>query len=132
MTERFYDIKHLTTDRLRELFTAYRKYGWTDFEYYELSDSKPPTLPETEIILNIGAENEGNYFVFMLDHEDEKDGVMIGFGLTYHEDFSAFLHLPPRFLDELIEKYGLDNSHEAKDYTVSEFLIEEHKKNSLN
>ena len=32
-----------------------------------------------------------DYFVFMLDHEDEEDGVMTDFGLTYHEDFSAYL-----------------------------------------
>lgn len=34
MTERFYDIKHLTTGQLRELFSSYRKQGWIDFEYW--------------------------------------------------------------------------------------------------
>ncbi|GAB6008795.1 hypothetical protein [Dysgonomonas reticulitermitis] len=132
MTERFYDIKHLTTGQLRELFSSYRKQGWVDFEYYELSGSKPPVLADAEIILNIQAENEENYFVFMLGHEDEKDGVMVGFGLTYHEEFSAFLHLPTRFLDELVEKYGLENSHEEKDYTIAEFLVEDYKGKPLN
>lgn len=111
MTERFYDIKQLTTGQLRELFSSYRKQGWVDFEYYELSGSKPSVLADAEIIMDIQTENEENYFVFMPGHEDEKDGVMVGFGLTYHEEFSAFLHLPPRFLDELVEKYGLENSH---------------------
>jgi hypothetical protein len=73
-------------------------------------------LTDAEIILNIQAENEENYFVFMLEHED----------------FSAYLHLPPRFLDEIVEKYGLENSHESKDYTISEFLIEEHMEKPLN
>jgi hypothetical protein len=133
MTERFYEISHLTTDRLRELFASYRKHGWIDFEHYQLTPAvKPITLPDAEVILNIQAGNEGNYFVYMLDYEDEEDGVMIGLGLTYYEGFSAFLHLPPRFLPELVEKYNLDNSHEARNYTINEFLIEEQGKNPLN
>jgi hypothetical protein len=133
MTERFYDISHLTTDRLRELFASYRKYGWVDFEHYQLMPEVDPiTLSDVEVILNIQAGNEGNYFVYMLNYEDEEDGVMIGLGLTYYEGFSAFLHLPPKFLPELVEKYNLTNSHEARNYTVSEFLIEEYMKKPLN
>lgn len=132
MTERFYDIKHLTTEQLRELFSSYRKHGWVDFEYYELSESKPSELTDAEIILNIQAENEENYFVFMLEHEIEQDGIMVGFGLTYYEDFSMFLHLAPEFLDELTQKYGLDNFHEAKDHTIAEFLVEDYKRRPLN
>lgn len=126
MTERFYDIKHLTTEQLRELFTSYRKRGWVDYSYIELREDTPPELSDAEIVLNIQAGNFMNMFSFMLDHEDEEDGVMIGFGLTYHEDFAAFLHLPPRFLNELVEKYHLTNSKEPKNYTVNEFLIEGH------
>jgi hypothetical protein len=133
MTERFYDISHLTTDRLRELFSSYRKYGWVDFEHYQLMPEVDPiTLFDVEVILNIQAGNEGNYFVYILNYEDEEDGVMIGLGLTYYEGFSAFLHLPPRFLSELVEKYNLTNSHEARNYTVNEFLIEEQMKKPLN
>ena len=134
MTERFYDITQLTTDQLRELFTSYRKHGWVDFMYDELIDKDDPIqeLSDAEVILNIQGGNEKNYFVFMLNHEDEKDGIMIGFGLTYHEDFAAYLHLPPRLLDEIVEKYNLTNSKEAKDYTINEYLIERHSKNPLN
>lgn len=60
----------------------------------------------------------------MLNHEDEKDGVMIGFGLNYHEDFSAYLHLPPKFLKELIEKYALvSKATNVQNLTVEQYLI---------
>lgn len=131
MTERFYDITHLTTDELRELFTSYRKLGWIDFEALRPEDTSP-VLSDAEIILNIQAGNEKNYFVFMLDHEDEEDGIMIGFGLTYHEDFSAYLHLPQIYLNALIGKYNLSEPKEAKNYTVTEYLIAEQLKYMQN
>lgn len=135
MAEVFYDMIHLTTDQLRELFTSYRKLGWIDFEYEALDESNPPiqALPDADIILNIQADNEKNYFVFMLNHEDEEDGVMIGFGLTYHEDFSAYLHLPPKYLKELIEKYGLiSKATNIENLTVEQFLIAQAKDLPLN
>jgi len=69
-----------------------------------------------EIILNIQSDDEKNYF----NNEDEEDGIMIGFGLNYHEDFSAYLHLPPKYL----EKYKLvSKATEAQNLTVEQFLI---------
>lgn len=133
MAEVFYDMTHLTTEQLRELFTSYRKIGWIDFEYEVLDENNPPiqALPDAEIILNIQADNEKNYFVFMLNHEDEEDGVMVGFGLTYHEDFSAYLHLPPKYLKELIEKYALvSKATEVQRLTVEEYLIAQANNNS--
>jgi hypothetical protein len=135
MAEVFYDMTHLTTDELRELFTSYRKLGWIDYEYEVLDENNPPiqALPDAEIILNIQARNEKNYFVFMLNHEDEEDGVMIGFGLAYYEDFSAYLHLSPKYLKELIEKYSLLNkATEAQQLTVEEFLIAQAKNIPMN
>jgi hypothetical protein len=126
MTEAFYDMSHLSTDELRELFTSYRKLGWMDYESEILDEDNSPiqSLSDAEIILNIQAGNEKNYFVFMLDHEDEKDGVMIGFGLTYHEDFSVYLHLSPKYLKELIEKYALvSKATAAQKLTVEEYLV---------
>lgn len=135
MAEVFYDISHLATGRLRELFTSYRKLGWIDYEY-ELPDennSSVQPLADAEIILNIQAGDEKNYFVFMLGHEDEEDGVMIGFGLNYHEGFSAYLHLPPEFLKELIEKYSLARKviHVAN-LTVEQYLTGLTKGFSMN
>jgi hypothetical protein len=106
----------LTTVRLRELYSAYRERGWIDSEYYEPTPEgvKPPKLPEWEILINISADNEENYFVFMLDHEDERDGIMIGFGLSFHRDFAVWLHLPPELLNEIVEKYALYSSHEGE------------------
>lgn len=133
MAEVFYDMTHLTTEQLRELFTSYRKIGWIDFEYEVLDENNPPiqALPDAEIILNIQADNEKNYFVFMLNHEDEEDGVMIGFGLTYHEDFSAYLHLSPKYLKELIEKYALvSKATNVENLTVEEYLIVQANNNS--
>jgi hypothetical protein len=117
MTERFYSIEHLTTAQLRELYSTYRVQGWIDSDYYELAPTgvKPPELPELEIVRNINADNKQNYFVFMLDCEGEQDGVMIGFGLSFHPDFAVYLHLPPGLLLELVEKYSLYHSHEGKE-----------------
>lgn len=135
MAEVFYDITHLTTDELRELFTTYRKLGWIDYEYEVLDENHPPIEPlsDAEIILNIQADNEKNYFVFMLNHEGEEDGVMIGFGLSYHEDYSAYLHLSPKYLKELIEKYALvSKATDTHKLTVEEYLIAQAKNISKN
>jgi hypothetical protein len=135
MAEVFYDMTHLTTDQLRELFTSYRKVGWIDYEYAVLDEHNPPIqeLSDAEIILNIQADDEKNYFVFMLNHEDEKDGVMIGFGLNYYEDFSAYLHLPPKYLKELIEKYALKSkATDVENLTVEQFLVAQSKDISMN
>jgi hypothetical protein len=119
MTELFYPIDRLSTIQLRELYSTYGKQGWTDAEYYELKPEgiKPPELPEWEILININADNKQNYFVFMLDCEDEQDGVMIGFGLSFHRDFAVYLHLPLELLDELVEKYAPYYSHDGQDDT---------------
>jgi hypothetical protein len=116
MTERFYSIKHLTTAQLRELYSTYRLQGWIDGDYYKLTPAgvKPPELPEWEILRNITAGDDHNYFVFMLDCEGEQDGIMIGFGMSLHKDFAVYLHLPPGLLNEIVEKYGLYLSHEGK------------------
>ncbi|MDL2241624.1 hypothetical protein LJB91_01795 [Bacteroidales bacterium OttesenSCG-928-L03] len=130
MAEVFYDITHLTTDELRELFTSYRKLGWIDFEYEVLDENNPQVqkLSDAEIILNIQADKEGNYFVFMLNHEDEEDGVMIGFRLSYYENLFAYLHLPPKYLKELIEKYALvSKGTNVENLTVEQFLIKQAK-----
>ena len=129
MVERSYSIHHLSTQQLRELYRTYRSHGWVDSHYYELKPAgvKPPELTEAEIILNIDADDENNYFVFMLEHEDEEDGVMIAFGMSYHEDFAIYLHLPPEFLNELIEKYSLSVLNDADHHT----LIDYHSKQGL-
>ncbi len=135
MAEIFYDISHLSTDELRELFTSYRKLGWIDFEYEVLDENQPEIqlLPDAEIILNIQSGDKRNYFVFMYNHEDEEDGVMIGFGLGYHEDFSAYLHLAPRYLKGLIEKYALvSKSPNVESQTVEQFLARHAKGLSMN
>lgn len=136
MAEVFYDIAHLTTDELRELFTSYRKLGWVDFEYEVLDENNPPVqkLSDAEIILNIEADKEGNYFVFMFNHEDEKDGVMIGFRLSYYENLFAYLHLPPKYLKELIERYKLiSKDTNVENLTIEQYLIRQaNGKTSMN
>lgn len=136
MAEVFYDITHLTTNELRELFTSYRKLGWIDFEYEALDENNRPVqkLSDAEIILNIQADKERNYFVFMLNHEDEEDGVMIGFWLSYYNGFFAYLHLPPKYLKELIDKYALvSKATNVENLTVEQFLIKQVTNgNSLN
>lgn len=125
MIERFYDISHLSTNQLQELYTTYIEQGWKDFEYYELKldGIKPPELSDAEVILNINAEHKANYFVFMNDVEEEEDGIMIGLGLSYYPDFAVYLHLPCALLDELTRKYSLFNFHQGEHLTVTEFLV---------
>ena len=106
--ERFYSIEHLSTGELKELFSSYRDGGWVDFDFYNLQAEgvTPPMLHE-EILRNINAANKHNYFVYMLDHEGEKDGIMIGFGLSEYPTFAAYLHLDKSLLDEIVAKYNL-------------------------
>jgi len=133
--ERFYSISHLSTEQLRELFRTYRSHGWVECEFHALipPDVQRPKLSDAEILLNIEAGNDHNYCVFMLDCEDEEDGVMFGFGMAYHPDFSVYLHLPPELLDEIVEKYALNAKPEKKGYSSwTEFLAEEGMKTSMN
>lgn len=124
MTERFYNIDHLSTEQLQELYTDYIKQGWKDFDYYKLMPEgvHPSPLSDAEVIINISADNEGNYCVLMIDCEGEKDGIMFGLGLSYYPDFAVYLHIPLELLDELVEKYALHFSHEQKDQSIEEFL----------
>lgn len=134
MIERFYSIRQLTTRQLRELYTTYIPHGWIDAEFYKLMPEgvKPPELSDGEIIMNIDAGHEYNYFVMMVDCEGEEDGIMIGLGMMCYPDFAVYLHLPLSLLNELVQKYGLKAKEEAKNYTLNEFLIDEHLRNSMN
>jgi hypothetical protein len=116
MIELFYSIEHLTTEQLRELYSSYRSQGWVDYEYYKLMPEgvTPPALPDEVILPNIHADHPANYFVFMQNHEDEADGIMICFGLTQFPDFGVFLHLGTEFLDEITTKYGLEVSDKPR------------------
>ena len=107
--ERFYSIEHLSTEQLRDLFSSYHQQGWEDYEYCRLSPKgiKPNKLSNEEILSNMDAANKHNYFVYMFGHEDEQDGIMIGFDLTNYPLFGAYLHLDKGLLDEIVEKYGL-------------------------
>lgn len=117
MIEQFYAIDHLTTAQLRELFSTYRKQGWVDYEYYKLlpEGTTPPELSEEEILFNMDGADPHNYFVFMQGMEDEKDGIMIGFGLTDYPAFGAYLHLDESLLDEIVKKYGLKPTNTGMD-----------------
>jgi len=110
MTEQFYSIERLSTEKLRELFSTYRSRGWVDYEYYKLMPEgvTPPELSDEEIMFNMEGGNPQNMFVFMLGHEDEADGIMIGFGLTDYPAFGAYLHLDKSLLDEIVARYSLD------------------------
>lgn len=102
-------VKYLSTEQLRELFSSYRNRGWVDYDYYKLMPEgiTPPELTDEEIMFNMDAADPHNYFVFMQGMEDEKDGIMIGFGLTDYPSFGAYLHLDESLLDEVVKKYGL-------------------------
>jgi len=119
MIEQFYSIGHLSTEQLRELFSSYRSRGWVDYDYYKLmiEGVTPPQLSDEEILFNMDAADPHNYFVFMQGMEDEKDGIMIGFGLTEYPSFGAYLHLDESLLDEIVEKYKLKPTNTGVDYS---------------
>ena len=68
-------------------------------------------------MFNMDGANPHNYFVYMQGMEDEKDGIMIGFGLTDYPSFGAYLHLDESLLDEVVEKYKLTPTNTGMDYT---------------
>ncbi|GHT57846.1 hypothetical protein AGMMS50239_01070 [Bacteroidia bacterium] len=119
MIEQFYSIKHLSTEQLRELFSFYHDRGWVDYDYYKLMPEgiTPPELSNEEIMFNMDGANPHNYFVFMQGMEDEKDGIMIGLGLTDYPSFGAFLHLDESLLDEIVSKYELKATNVGMDYS---------------
>ena len=125
MVERAYSLKHLSTEQLREMYYTYRPLGWIEGDYYELKPEgvHPPKLTEEEIILNIDAGNEDNYFIFTLDIDDEEDGIMIGFGMRNYNDFGIYLYLPPELLDELVEKYSLAVCHDSIESGLSKYYF---------
>ena len=104
---------------VRELFSAYRSRGWVDYDYYKLMPEgvTPPELTNEEILFNMDGANPHNYFVFMQGMEDEKDGIMIGFGLTDYPSFGAYLHLEESLLDEIVERYRLKPTNVGVDYS---------------
>lgn len=126
--ERFYSIEHLSTGELRELFSSYRAAGWVDFDFYRLqpAGTVPPMLPDDEVLRNINGGNEMNMLVFMFRHEDEQDGIMIGFGLTEYPAFGAYLHLDKNLLDEIVGKYNL------KIKATNEMPFQIEKENRMN
>lgn len=118
MIEQFYSIDHLTTDQLRELYRTYRPSGWVDYEYYDrmIEGVTPPNLSDNEIMFNMDAASNKNYFVYMEGMEEEDDGIMIGFGLTDSPSYGAYLHLEKKLLDEIIEKYDLKEKNGGREW----------------
>ncbi|MDD4438644.1 MAG: hypothetical protein PHS04_11500 [Tissierellia bacterium] len=49
--------------------------------------------------------------------EDEKDGIMIGFGLTDYPSFGVYLHLDEGLLDEIVKIYELKPTDMGMDFT---------------
>ena len=124
MIEQFYDIHHLSTRQLQELYTTYMPKGWKDFDYYEFMPEgvSPPELSDAEIILNLDGEHKHNYCVYMINCEGEEDGIMFGFGLSYYPDFAVYLHLPVNLIDDIVEKFSLTPRPRVENKTITEFL----------
>ena len=118
MIEQFYSINHLTTDQLRDLYRTYRPQGWVDYEYYDLmiEGVTPPNLSDNEIMFNMDAGSDKNYFVYMEGMEEEEDGIMIGFGLADYPSYGAYLHLDKKLLEKIVEKYGLKEKNGGREW----------------
>ncbi|NDV64640.1 hypothetical protein [Bacteroides sp. 224] len=118
MIEQFYSIDHLTTNELRDLYDTYRPQGWVDYEYYDrmIEGVTPPTLSDNEIMFNIDAASDRNYFVYMEGMEEEEDGVMIGFGLTEYPSYGVYLHLHKKLLKDIVKKYNLTKKNGGREW----------------
>jgi len=137
--ERFFPLKHLTVEQLRDLYRDACKVGRLLIEYdkpgteghYEI------TLSDDEILKNISVECQ-NHFVFHEDFEDFPDATTVVFSLSQHPFTTAYIDIDNIRLDWFVKKYGLVEwwqmeGSEQKYYPFSKFsTLEPMKRHNFN
>lgn len=107
--ERFFSLKHLTTDRLRDLYRDACKAGKLLVEYDKPGEKGDYdiNLPEDEILKSISSDCQ-NYLVFHEDFEDWPDSVTLAFPLSEHPFMTAYIDFDNARLNWFVKKYGLN------------------------
>lgn len=137
--ERFFSLKHLTVEQLRDLFHDACQVGKLLVEhdqpgaegYYDVN------LPEDEILKNISCDSR-NYLIFHEDFEDEPDTTTVAFSLSGHPFITAYIDIDNARLDWFVKKYSLlqwwqMEGSERKHYPFTKFYtLEPMKRHLLN
>jgi hypothetical protein len=137
--ERFFPLKHLTVEQLRDLYRDACKVGKLLVEYDQpgVEGHYEVNLPEDEIPKNISGESQ-NYLVFHEDFEDEPDATTLAFPLSEHPFTTAYIDIDNARLDWFVKKYGLTEwwqmeGSERKQYLFTRFYtLEPMKRHLLN
>ncbi len=137
--ERFFSLKHLTIEQLRNLYRDACKVGKLLVEYDQpgVEGHYEVNLPDDEILKNISGESQ-NYLVFHEDFEDFPDATMVAFPLPQHPFTTAYIDIDNDQLSWFAKKYGLVEwwqmeGSEQKYYSFSKFYtLEPMKRHNLN
>ena len=137
--ERFFPLKHLAVEQLRDLYRDACKVGKLLIEYDQpgTEGHYGITLSDDEILKNISVECQ-NYFVFHEDFEDFPDATTVAFPLSQHPFTTAYIDIDNARLNWFVKKYGLAEWwqmewDEKKYYPFARFYtLEPMKRNNLN
>jgi hypothetical protein len=137
--ERFFPLKHLTAEQLRDLYRDARKVGKLMVEYDKPGEQEyyAINLSDDEILKNISV-NSANYLVFHEDFENFPDATTVAFPLAEHPFTTAYIDIDNTRLDWFVKKYGLAEwwqmeGSERKHYPFSKFYtLEPMKRHNLN
>lgn len=137
--ERFFSLKHLTVEQLRDLFRDACQLGKLLVEYDQpgAEGHCDVNLPEDEILKSISSDSR-NYLVFHEDFEDEPDTTTVVFTLSGHPFTTAYIDIDNARLDWFVKKYSLlqwwqMEGSERKQYPFAKFYtLEPMKRHLLN
>ncbi len=139
--ERFFLLKHLTVEQLRELYCDACKVGKLLVEYDQpgVEGHYEVNLSDDEILKNITAVSD-NGFAYYEDHEDFADGVMLSFALIGKPFTTAYINIgiDNLRLDWFVRKYGLAQwwqveGSERRQYPFTKFYtLESMKQHKFN
>ena len=106
--ERFFSLKHLTGEQLRDLYREAVGVGTLLVEYDRPGDSGhyDVRLPEDDILQNI-RPGEGNHIVYHKDSEDFPDAVTVVFPMVEHPFITVYVDFDNSLLDRFAAKYAL-------------------------
>ena len=106
--ERFFSLKHLSRERLHELYREAVGVGTRLVEYDRpgVSGHYDVQLPEEDILRNIRPGDE-NYLVYHKGCEDFPDASSVVFPLAEHPYITVYVDFDNSLLDGFAAKYAL-------------------------
>lgn len=125
--ERFFTLKHLSRERLHDLYHEAVKVGTLLVEYDKPGEEGhyDVSLPEEDILANI-RPGEHNYVAVHEKMEDLDDATVVTFPLVGHPHMTAYIDIDNSHIEGLAERYGLTEwwqmeAGERRYYPFSEF-----------